>query len=328
MVYIVVLNWNGWKDTLSCLDSLIELNYNEYKIVVCDNNSSNDSVKRITDWYESKEDSHPYLVDADYQYLDSSNLDSFSSQAKKGFYLIQTGSNLGFAGGNNVGLRFALNQNDMSHVWILNNDTVVESSALSALTNKVSTDNKIGLCGSRMAYFHDRDKLQGIGGQYKPLLATTRHIAEGEPADTVFDERVIEKELDYVIGASMLITRACLEDVGLLSEDYFLYFEEFDYCQRLANRGYRFSIATDSWVYHKEGGSTESGRSVVSDFYQVRNRLIITKKYFPKYYVIVYFSMFGVLLNRLRRREFKKAMNIIDIIIKNVKSTGGHSREI
>lgn len=319
MVYILVLNWNGWKDTLSCLDSLIELNYNEYKIVVCDNNSSNDSVKRITDWYESKKDNHPYLVDADYQYLDSSNLDSFSSQAKKGFYLIQTGSNLGFAGGNNVGLRFALNQNDMSHVWILNNDTVVESSALSALTNKVSTENKIGLCGSRMVYFHDRDKLQGIGGQYKPLLATTRHIAEGEPADTVFDERVIEKELDYVIGASMLITRACLEDVGLLSEDYFLYFEEFDYCQRLANRGYRFSIATDSWVYHKEGGSTESGRSVVSDFYQVRNRLIITKKYFPKYYVIVYFSMLGVLLNRLIRSDFRKSFNVIKIIISNGK---------
>ncbi|WP_441257263.1 glycosyltransferase family 2 protein [Vibrio sp. Vf1514] len=317
MVYIVVLNWNGWKDTLSCLDSLIELNYNEYKIVVCDNNSSNDSVKRITDWYESKKDSHPYLVDADYQYLDSSNLDSFSSQAKKGFYLIQTGSNLGFAGGNNVGLRFALNQNDMSHVWILNNDTVVEPSALSALTNKVSTDNKIGLCGSRMVYFHDRDKLQGIGGQYKPLLATTRHIAEGEPADTVFDERVIEKELDYVIGASMLITRACLEDVGLLSEDYFLYFEEFDYCQRLANRGYRFSIATDSWVYHKEGGSTESGRSVVSDFYQVRNRLIITKKYFPKYYIFVYLSMIIVFINRIKRRSFKKAINVAKIMINN-----------
>lgn len=318
MVYIVVLNWNGWKDTLSCLDSLIELNYNEYKIVVCDNNSSNDSVKRITDWYESKKDSHPYLLDADYQYLDTSNLDSFASQAKKGFYLIQTGSNLGFAGGNNVGLRFALNQNDMSHVWILNNDTVVEPSALSALTNKVSTDNKIGLCGSRMVYFHDRDKLQGIGGQYKPLLATTRHIAEGEAADTVFDERVIEK-LDYVIGASMLITRACMEDVGLLSEDYFLYFEEFDYCQRLANRGYRFSIATDSWVYHKEGGSTESGRSVVSDFYQVRNRLIITKKYFPKYYIVVYFSMFGVLLNRLIRKDFRKTLNVIKIIVSNGK---------
>ncbi|MCK3197381.1 glycosyltransferase family 2 protein [Escherichia coli] len=317
MVYIVVLNWNGWKDTLSCLDSLIELNYNEYKIVVCDNNSSNDSVKRITDWYESKKDSHPYLVDADYQYLDSSNLDLFSSQAKKGFYLIQTGSNLGFAGGNNVGLRFALNQNDMSHVWILNNDTVVEPSALSALTNKVSTDNKIGLCGSRMVYFHDRDKLQGIGGQYKPLLATTRHIAEGEPADTVFDERVIEKELDYVIGASMLITRACLEDVGLLSEDYFLYFEEFDYCQRLANRGYRFSIATDSWVYHKEGGSTESGRSVVSDFYQVRNRLIITKKYLPKYYIFVYLSMIIVFINRIKRRSFKKAINVAKIMINN-----------
>ncbi|BDD19242.1 glycosyltransferase family 2 protein [Escherichia coli] len=323
MVYIVVLNWNGWKDTLSCLDSLIELNYNEYKIVVCDNNSSNDSVKRITDWYESKKDSHPYLVAADYQYLDSSNLYSFSSQAKKGFYLIQTGSNLGFAGGNNVGLRFALNQNDMSHVWILNNDTVVEPSALSALTNKVSTDNKIGLCGSRMVYFHDRDKLQGIGGKYKPLLATTRHIAEGEPADTVFDERVIEKELDYVIGASMLITRACLEDVGLLSEDYFLYFEEFDYCQRLANRGYRFSIATDSWVYHKEGGSTESGRSVVSDFYQVRNRFIITKKYFPKYYIIVYFSMFGVLLNRLRKLQLKKAINIIYILFNGYDSKIG-----
>lgn len=319
MVYIVVLNWNGWEDTLSCLDSLIELNYTEYKLVVCDNNSPNDSVERIIDWYESKKNSHPYFVDVDYQYLDSSNLESFSSLVKKGFYLIQTGSNLGFAGGNNVGLRFALNQNDMSHVWILNNDTVVEPSALSALTNKVSTDNTIGLCGSRMIYFHDRDKLQGIGGQYKPLLATTRHVAEGEAADTVFDERFIEKELDYVIGASMLITRACLKDVGLLCEDYFLYFEEFDYCQRLASRGYTFSIATDSWVYHKEGGSTESGRSVVSDFYQVRNRLIITKKYYPKYYFFVYFSIFGVLLNRLRRKEFKKASNVIKIIINNGK---------
>jgi GT2 family glycosyltransferase len=315
MVYIIVLNWNGWKDTVACLESLMDLNYPEYKVVVCDNKSTDDSVKQIKSWYQKNKAKFSYLVDADYQYLDKTNMQNCHSDKRKGLYLIQTEDNLGYAGGNNVGTRFALNQADIDYVWVLNNDTEVEPNALMPLVNKCEDDQNIGICGSRMVYFDDRSKQQGLGGNYNKYLATTKHFAGNESASQKYNDDEVSDKIDYVIGAAILFTKNALQTVGLMCEDYFLYYEEFDYALRVKAEGLSVKVATDSVIYHKEGATTKTQASDFSDFLQVKNRLVITKKFYRRYYTIVWLSLFGVVTIRFLRRRFKQAVRMLNIIL-------------
>ena len=119
-VYIIILNWNGWKDTIECLDSIKKLTYINYSIIICDNASSDESKNKINEWLKN-----------------NVNIDAT---------LIVNKTNLGFAGGNNVGIKEALKQMDCKYVWILNNDTEVTPNSLCCLVNKMKTDDKIGIC--------------------------------------------------------------------------------------------------------------------------------------------------------------------------------------
>lgn len=109
----------------------------------------------------------------------------------------------------------------------------------------------------------------------------------------------------------MMFSRAALEKVGLLCEDYFLYYEEVDMCNRLKKAGFELGVASKSIVYHKEGASTNYGKSDVADYCSVRNRILIAKKFYPSYILTVKLSLLGVIFNRLKRREFKRALDYI-----------------
>lgn len=320
MVYIVVLNWNGWKDTISCIESLMDLNFHSYKIIVCDNNSSDNSIEEIKSWYYKNKNTYSYLKDSELKFFEDSKELNYSSPVNRAIYLIQTGSNLGFSGGNNVGIKFALKQPDLEYIWLLNNDTEVEALALSFMVERMNQDSKIGLCGSKLIYDHDRRVIQGIGGIYNPWLCTSKHYKEGEPKDIELDQTECESVIDYVIGASMLIKKEVFLNVGLLSEDYFLYYEELDYTFRLRRAGYKIGLALNSVVYHKEGASTKKSKGVVSDFYFVKNKLTLTKKFNIKYLPVVYSSLILVSLNRLRRFEFFKFINVIRIMFGSKKA--------
>ena len=122
MIYIIVLNWNGISDTISCLESLFKLNYKNTKIVVCDNGSTDNSIEKIDKWYTSVN----IKKNLEYANIDILNVNNYSTlENTPGLYIIDIGKNLGYAGGNNVGIKFALNQQDMDSVWILNNDTKI-----------------------------------------------------------------------------------------------------------------------------------------------------------------------------------------------------------
>ena len=315
MVYIVVLNWNGWRDTIACVESLMSLDYAKYKIVICDNDSSDDSVEQLLAWYKSNKAKFDYLQGAEFSFLEGEQITNYQSSSDKGLYLLQTGKNLGYAGGNNVGLRFALQQEDMAFSWILNNDTEVAVSSLTPLVRCCESDSSIAVCGSRMVYFDERSKQQGLGGIFNKYLATTHHIEEGVDPSTTYDDILISQQIDYVIGAAMFITKKACVDVGLLTEDYFLYFEELDYAIRVKNKGYNLQIASNSFVFHKEGATMKREVSDFSDFLQVKNRLKISKRFFAKYYLIVWLSLFGVFFNRLIRRDFRQAYRILHIIL-------------
>jgi hypothetical protein len=307
MVYIIVLNWKNAVDTIACLDSLFKLKNADFKIVVCDNASPDDSYQKIHQWLCL----HEYLYARKLIELDRKIAEQYLIPGDEdGVYLVQTGANLGYAGGNNVGIRLAMQQSDMRYVWVLNNDTEVDENALTYLVDKCQQDPNIGICGSKLVYDHDRTRLQALGGIYNPWLCTTQHYAAWQDSKKEFDDDDVVKNIDYIVGASMLISRQLLEKVGLLCEEYFLYYEELDFCMR-SKKTFGISVASKSIVYHKEGGSTESGKSNVSDFFSIRNRILFTSKFNPMYLPVVYVSLFACAINRFRRFEFAKAFNIL-----------------
>lgn len=243
LVYIIILNYNGYTDTIACLDSLAHCTYPNYRVVVVDNASSNDSEAQLLAYQECSEQE---------------------------FTFIQSGANLGFAGGNNVGIRYAL-ERGADYVWLLNNDTVIEPDALTRLMERIESDPDIGICGSRLMYYHDRSRVQGIGGWYSPLTGRTGHI---------IDEANLN-QLRYIIGASMLVRAKVFREYGLLSEEYFLYCEEIDIAERI-KINYRLAVATDSVVYHKEGASI-GNLSAFAAHYSMRNTLRLCWKFYPYY---------------------------------------------
>lgn len=283
-VYIIVLNWNGWEDTIECLNSIIRNDYKNYHIIICDNHSSDESVQKLVMWQEKNKKIKTTLLEND--------------------------TNLGFAGGNNIGIRYAMGNNDFKYIWILNNDTIIKENALSKLLEKMESDNKIGICGSKLVYYDSRLKIQAIGGVYNKVTGIPRHIVQ---------EKDICK-LDYVVGASMLVSRKFLEEVGLMNEEYFLYYEELDWAMRSKGK-FKLSCAFESIVYHKEGESTggkERNRSEISDYYGIRSRILFTKRYFPKYLITVYFFLIGSVFNRMIRRQYRRIWMILKIVWENV----------
>lgn len=317
MIYIVVLNWKGAEDTISCIRSLFKINNAEFRVVICDNASPDKSYAHIRDWLIEQQKLSPGYM-AQYSLVELDKIQSLHykiPEKEQSVYFIQTGSNLGYAGGNNVGIRFAMNQIDMDYVWILNNDTEVDPDSLFYMINKCESDPKIGICGSKLIYDHNRSKLQGLGGIYNPWLCTTKHYAAFYDSSLTFDDKMVADEIDYIIGASMLLTKPFLEKVGLLCEDYFLYYEELDLALRMKNN-FSIGVSSESIVYHKEGASTGGKRSELSDYYSVKNRILITKKFYPQFLPFVMFSLLFVIANRLRRLEFKKALLVFKIILR------------
>lgn len=288
-VFIIILNWNGWQDTVECIKSLQQLDYQNYKIVVVDNASVDDSLQRIREHYPGQK-------------------------------ILECEENMGFAGGNNVGIRYALDRN-ADYVWLLNNDTVVDSRALSELINRMGKSTSIGICGSKLIYYHQRDTVQALGGgRYNKWLGITTHIGEGEDITLKFDVEEVEDKLDYIVGASMMASRLFLEDIGLLSEDYFLYYEEVDWAERAGER-YQLSFAKKSIVYHKEGASIKSNnqkkteRSRLADYYQIKNRLKFTWKYYPWMIVTVYISVIMAVFNRILRGQWGRVWMILKLLV-------------
>ncbi len=290
LVYVVLLNWNGWRDTDACLKSLAGLNYPNVEVLVVDNASTDGSEARLREL-------HPDLT------------------------LLQSGANLGFAGGNNVGLRYALS-NGAAYVWLLNNDTLVEPDSLSVLVAKMQADPGLGLCGSTLLYEAQRDIVQALGGaRYNRWLGTVAHVGQHQPLAQHIDEEAVEGQIDYLIGASILASRAFLERIGLLQEDYFLYFEELDWAAR-ARGTFGLGYAAKSLVYHKEGSSiggsdaAKDSKSYTSDFYSLRNRVRFTRRFYPYALPSVYLGMLAALLNRLRRRQWDRALLILRIMLR------------
>jgi len=332
-IYIIILNYNGWQDTVECLESVFNSEYKNYQVVLVDNDSPNNSMKYIINWAEGKQEvdydansklkhlSQPFEPKPlDYVYYTKEEALNGGNKEKESKFnnpmiFIQAGENRGFAAGNNIGLKYMLKKDDYDAVWLLNPDTLILPDTLTKLVayaQKKPSD--VGIIGTALLYHHAPETLQALGGGFNPCFATGRHILGHSPYTQETLEKFKLEDVDMIIGASMLIRREVLKKVGLLEEDYFLYFEEIDYALRAKKEGYHLGIEPDAIVYHKEGASINNNASQFSDFYAMRNRLLVTSKLQPWYIPTVVLGLLLSSLIRLRRREYTKSWMIIKIL--------------
>jgi GT2 family glycosyltransferase len=317
-VYIIILNWNGWRDTLSCLESVLELDYKNICVIVCDNGSTDDSVTHILNWAKAELASRTaarvlmssmVTVDSDAAGRIGANFNLPGGN----LILLRNHENLGFAGGNNAGLKFALARGDFDYAWLLNNDTVVEPSSLTHLVEKMQSSRGVGICGSTLFYDHDPER-QVRGAVYNKWFARTRLFGSSAGAEAPMDEDAYVRKVDYVVGASMLVPKIFLEEIGLMSDEYFLYFEELDWMLR-ARPNYRFALASRSIVYHKGGaatGATPITKSLIGEYYGTRSRILFTRKFYPYALPTVVLAILVSALTQAIRGRSKIAATIIE----------------
>lgn len=332
-VCIILLNWNNWPDTLECLESLFRLDYPRFSVVVCDNASTDGSVERIRAWAAGELD---VLTESPSPPASGSRcpkplalVEFGPSVVGEGFpgtgpesrlVLLHTGGNLGFAGGNNVGLRLALNCPENDYFWVLNNDTVVAPDALRALVDRMSLAPEAGLCGSTLLEYRRPDRINALGGAlYSRWIGLAWHLGRGRTWPAKVPPKRIEARMDYVVGAAMFASRDFLQGVGLMEESYFLYYEELDWALRARNR-FALAWAPASVVYHKVGGtigtsSHPARKSWTCDFYTLRNRIRFTRQHCPYALPSVYLGLAVALLVRLLCGKWRRAAMIARLMV-------------
>lgn len=335
-VYILILNWNGWHDTLECLESVFKNDHSDYHVVVCDNDSGDSSVEKMIAWADGRLDTltfpgnrlkslswPPVRKPIPYSILTREDVEcSTISHTSERLTIIRTGDNLGFAGGNNVGLRYIMARGDYGFVWLLNNDTVIRPDALSRILARMKEMPGAGICGSTLVYYDKPELVQALGGaSYNPILASNANLGKFSKLGESIDRAWVEKNMSYVIGASMLISRRFLDLVGLMNESYFLYFEELDWAERSKGK-FGLAYAPESVVYHKEGGSAGTtsascNGSNVSDYFALSNRVAFTSRYYPWFLPGVYVGLLLALFNRLKRGKRDRAIIILGILRQN-----------
>ncbi|QHA93700.1 glycosyltransferase family 2 protein [Bacillus sp. N1-1] len=248
-VAIILLNWNSYKDTYECLKSLENLAYESFHVFVVDNASTDHSYEKL---------------------VKDGELGVFRSEVT----FIQSGGNLGFAGGNNVGIKQAY-ELGYDYIWLLNNDTTVDEHSLSTLITVIDKDERIGIVGSKI-YFADTNLLWFAGGQVNYYSGSTHHVGYKKKDKGQYDKI---KHVQYIVGCSLLFRRELIESVGYLEEDYFLYYEDTDWNIRASRKGWDILYVPQSIVYHKVSSSSSS-KDVAPFFayYNIRNAYLMIQR--------------------------------------------------
>lgn len=247
-VYIVVLNWNGGDDTLQCLESLQTLSYKNFSIVLVDNGSTDGSVERI------RKKNWPIQIT-----------------------FIETGKNLGFAEGNNVGIRYALAE-EAEFILLLNNDTVVDGGMVDELISAAARYPQDGCFGPRILYMDRPDTVWFNEARWDMRNLRLSFPGQDKPATELPSWDV---DTDYVCGAALFFRAEVARQIGLLDSRFFLVFEEADWCFRAHRAGYGCKVVPSAKLWHKVGASFGSEGSPLRTYFSSRNRLLWGERNLP-----------------------------------------------
>jgi len=238
---VIVLNWNRKYDTLECLQSLQHVTYPNYKIIVVDNGSTDGSQELIKQRFHN-------------------------------IVLIENRRNLGFAEGNNVGIRYALRKG-ADYILLLNNDTIVDKNLLTELVRIAESDYRIGICGPKIYFYNAPNKIWFAGGMV--IGGITYHVGAGQ-VDIGQYETI--RPVDYITGCAMMIKGEVIKRIGLLDPDYFCIFEDADLCLRSRRAGFEVVYIPTAKVWHKISSSFGGYFSPLSVYYRFRNNILFMRK--------------------------------------------------
>lgn len=269
-IFIILLNWNGYRDTIECLESILKITYPNYQIVIVDNHSEDDSIVQLTKWAEEKK--------VDFQTLSVSKVCE-SQHSDKFLTILKADQNYGFAGGNNIGMNFALHT-DTEFILLLNNDTIVTRDFLSHMVKTAIEQPNIGAVGGKIYYYPETSHVWFSGGYINHIKGGGYHFVE--------DHKGL-RECDFITGCLALFPSHILKEVGLFDERYFLISEDTDLSQRIRIKGYKLIVDCNAIIYHKLSRAIGGKYSPRNQYYFHRNRMLFFKKFLPKHTKFLFF---------------------------------------
>lgn len=279
-VHVIVINWNGEADTINCLQSLLEVEYDEMHVVVSDNGSRPESIRAIREWAGERGLRVSATSERPVRHPES---------RIRSLCLIESGRNLGFTGANTVGIEYAL-AHGSDYVLFFNNDALATPQFLARMVALAESDASYGVIGCKTFYAQPdpgsgRHRIWSLGG-YEYVFGNPMNRGRNQ-----YDrpEWTGVLETDLVCGCCMLIKRKVVDTVGVQDDRLFFAIDDVEYSMRAASQGWRNALALDAEIYH-EGSASAAGRSGLQLYYLYRNTYYFRAKYFPWYRNVVFFA--------------------------------------
>lgn len=276
LVICVVLNWNRPVETAECLKSLQQVAYPHLELLVVDNHSTDNSVALLNQQF-------PHLQ------------------------ILQSQVNLGYAGGNNLGISYALNKN-ADYIWLLNNDTTVEPETLSPLVQEAQKNPQVAVFGSKILYGSDPTQIWFLSGSYDWIKHRHDFFARHWHDDPqVFGQQSLPS--DWISGCSLFMRAAAIKQIGSLDEHFFMYYEDLDWCLTAKEKGWKCLVLPHSRIYHHtQDIPLQDSRAISLHYYAIRNQLYLLSKHgwlsFSVYVEREARELFNLLKKMRRSRRF------------------------
>lgn len=322
-VSVIILNYNGWKDTIECLKSLEQFDYPNFNVLLIDNGSVNESCDKLIPWMKEHLDAVNFIEIGKSKTIP---IDGGTFQAKD-YYFIKSDFNHGFAIGNNIGIKFS-EALGSDYVYLLNNDTVSQPDSLTKLVETLESDKDYQAVTPQIRLFDPNDRIWNCGGEIYHF-ATRKYDYANEHISKVPQEGI--KEISLITGCAILFD---YKSTGYLSEKYFFGEEDFEMSLRLRKRGKKMACVYDSVIWHKVGGSIKKDKKwplgKVYIFYL--SRFMDLKEYysFPKWFFNVSVqTVYGFTMLVFRNKVgFGKSLNLFKSVFKGLRHYDNVDKEL
>lgn len=246
-IAIVLVNYNGKEYNEECIKSIFNSSYTNIEVIVVDNDSRDGSPELLREEFGDK------------------------------ITLIMAGENLGFSGANNIGIKKAL-EDGCDYIVLLNNDTLIDKDLISNML-KASKEENNAVISPKIYYYDNKDIIWSAGADMKWKKGVTAQRGINKNDDGSYNKR---EEVEFGTGCCLLIPSEVIKKVGYLQDDYFLYYEDTDYCMRIREKGFKIVYEPTAVLYHKESASTGGSLSSLYIYYNTRNRLLFNNRFNKK----------------------------------------------
>lgn len=303
MIHIIIINYNGWEDSIECINSILKSTFKKFQITIVDNGSPNCSSERLLDYFESISSfvkmQHIVFNEGSFKVHFDSNQKSDDEIKFNKILFIESKQNLGFAAGNNAAIDYIFRNDAELPVsnklfFLLNPDTVIDPQILSIIS-EIKLDEFIA--SMEVRNYYNPSQLLSSGG-----------LKLNKPFSCLKSTKTLD-EIDYVYGGALITTTKTIKKIGLFSTEYFLYWEETDYCKKAKLADVPLLLIKDAYVLDKVGQST--GRGKLAHYYFIRNSFVFYKKYYPHYLPTLFLYNLIRLAKKTVTGKFSAASGIV-----------------